>query len=129
MLSVFLHVYDRPCKNTRASDVAPRHPDTLPQNFEPMEQTMINPTRSIGAAAFLGLSMLIGNTGRADAAQCHYWSVDPTRNNLRGIAQGRAIALKMSTACTRAARECNRRLERAFRRGEAGRGTRCVRLS
>jgi hypothetical protein len=88
---------------------------------------VINYTRSIGTAALLGVAVLLANTGTSHAARdaCDYYAGDDAGKK---YAHGHAKANKMSTACDRARRECNRRLERAYRRGEVPRGVRCVRL-
>ena len=87
--------------------------------------------RSI-AAAFFGLSALIASAGTASAASCMYIAMDSAGNTARaavtgGVVMGSARARHMSTACDRARQECNRRLDRSFRNGGAGREARCFR--
>lgn len=89
--------------------------------------------QTFGAAALLAVATIAVNTGAASAATCQYISQDSAGKSARGLVHstvfGRATARRMDTACDRARRECNRRLEWAFRHGNAGRGARCYRLA
>ena len=81
-------------------------------------------------AAFIGLSALTATTGTASAASCTYIAMDSAGQTARaaisgGTVMGFAKASHESKACDRARRECNRRLDRSFQNGGAGRGARC----
>jgi hypothetical protein len=65
----------------------------------------------------------MANAAPASAAKCLYAAQSET-GSFGGIT-GIGRAGHISTACVRARRECNRKLERAFRNGRAGRGARC----
>ncbi len=66
-----------------------------------------------GAAA-ISLTMLTSTSTPASAAYCFYKAIKLEGVQL-GHIQGYANAFKLKNACKRARRECNRRLERAYR--------------
>lgn len=72
----------------------------------------------LAALALTGLSFF--QTAPAQAAGCYYGVFQDGRGyiGIRGVGH----AAKHSWACDRARRECNRRLERARKRGELPRG-------
>lgn len=80
-------------------------------------------TRTALGAIALGLVSLTG-AAPAQAATCYYVAYD-MRGNLFTEA-GRAG--KMSNACDRARRQCNRQLERWSKRGKVARGAGCARM-
>ena len=80
---------------------------------------------SFAAASTVSLFMMLGGTAPASAAGCIYVAVNDQGYVLDII--GRGTAIKQSNACDRARRECNRKLERAYRRGELPRGVECRR--
>lgn len=79
--------------------------------------------KSLAIAAALVTSTL-SFAGSAKAAQCRYAAKAPD-GYIVLFAHGSAFKLKH--ACNRARRSCNRKLDRAFRKGHAPRGTRCYR--
>ncbi len=79
---------------------------------------------SFAATAAVGFILMAGATAPAHAAGCVYVAVNMEGRVLNDVI-GRGTALKQSNACDRARRECNRRLERAYRRGEMPRGVVC----
>ena len=79
---------------------------------------------SFAATAAVGFILMAGATAPAHAAGCIYVAVNMEGRILNDVI-GRGTALKQSNACDRARRECNRRLERAYRRGEMPRGVVC----
>jgi len=81
---------------------------------------------SLAASATVGfVIMMAGGTAPAHAAGCIYVAVNAEGRVLDIL--GRGTAIKQSNACDRARRECNRRLDRASRRGELPRGVVCKR--
>ncbi|GJM02534.1 MAG: hypothetical protein DHS20C08_10350 [Rhodomicrobium sp.] len=76
---------------------------------------------SISAAAIMSAVMLSASVGTASAAYCSYRATD---NAGHAIDEG-AGARKMSTACKRARRQCNRILKRKQKRGKFGRSRGC----
>ena len=80
---------------------------------------------SLAATAAVGFIMMAGATMPAQAAGCYYKAVNMEGRvlDIRGV----GTALKESKACDRARRECNRRLERAYRQGKLPRGVVCKR--
>ena len=82
---------------------------------------------SFAATAVVGFIMMAGATAPAHAAGCIYVAVNMEGRVLDII--GRGTAIKQSNACDRARRECNRRLDRAYRRGELPRGVVCKRAA
>lgn len=80
--------------------------------------------RSALGAVALGV-MSFGATAPAHAATCYYVAYDMNKNHFVES----AIALKMSKACDRARRQCNRQLERWRKQGKVARGSGCVRMS
>ncbi|MEW9835158.1 hypothetical protein [Mesorhizobium marinum] len=78
---------------------------------------------SLTATAAFGILLFAGATAPASAATCYYKAVNLEGRvlDLRGV----ATAAKTSTACDRARRECNRRLDRAYRQGKMPRGVVC----
>lgn len=81
---------------------------------------------SFAAATTVGVLMMLGGTAPASAAQCIYVAVNEQGYVLEDII-GYGTAIKQGNACDRARRECNRKLERAYRRGELPRGVVCRR--
>jgi hypothetical protein len=77
---------------------------------------------ALGAFA-LGAASLMGSAP-AHAATCTYVAYDMKRNLF--TEPGRA--LKMSEACDRARRQCNRQLERWRKQGRVARGSGCARM-
>lgn len=84
----------------------------------------------ISAAALICMSISsVSFSTTASAAGCYYKAVKDGRviSGIRGVGH----AAKKSWACNRARRECNRRLDRAFKsgqilpRGATSRNTRC----
>jgi hypothetical protein len=71
----------------------------------------------------LGLLAISASTAPASAAGCYYKLYQDGVGLVTGplAIQGYASALKMENACDRARRECNRRLDRARKRGEVPR--------
>ncbi len=65
-------------------------------------------------AAVIGLTMLTSTSTPASAAYCFYKTFKHEGGQI-GHIQGYAHAFKLKNACKRARRECNRRLERAYR--------------
>ena len=82
------------------------------------------------ATVAVGLTVLAGSgtVTPASAAFCYYktFSHEGRQN---GIAQGYSNGIKLKNACDRARRECNRRLDRAYRNGKAPRGVTCRRTA
>jgi len=77
------------------------------------------------AGMVLGLFVVSANVSAANAAYCEY------RASYEGrilITDG-ANARKMGTACKRARRQCNRKLDRLRRRNKVGRGVSCGRVT
>jgi len=75
--------------------------------------------------AAIGVMLIPGAIAPAQAAGCYYVAV-----NLEGRVldvRGVGHAAKQKHACNRARRECNRRLERAYRNGRMPRGVVCKR--
>ena len=81
---------------------------------------------SFAATAAVGFILMAGATAPAHAAGCVYVAVNVEGRVLNDVI-GRGTAFKQGNACDRARRECNRRLERAYRRGEMPRGVVCKR--
>jgi hypothetical protein len=77
-----------------------------------------------GVATVLSTSLVTSQLAEA-RSRCVYMAHDPQG---RMMADGWATASKMSRACDRARRRCNRELERKRRQGRAGRGS-CRRIS
>ncbi|MDA4846404.1 hypothetical protein [Hoeflea poritis] len=78
----------------------------------------------LALSAAIAASVFAGSAGYAHASYCEYRASDTKRI----VARGGANARKMSTACKRARRECNRRLDRETRKGKVGRGAVCRRV-
>jgi hypothetical protein len=80
---------------------------------------------SLAATAALGVMLMPALSTPARAAGCYYKAVNLEGRvlDIRGVGH----AAKLEWACNRARRECNRRLERAYRRGELPRGVVCRR--
>ncbi len=87
---------------------------------------------ALSAAALICISISsVSFSTSASAAGCYYKAVKDGRviEGIRGVGH----AAKKSWACNRARRECNRRLQRAFKlgqklpRGAASRNTSCKR--
>lgn len=87
------------------------------------------------AAATLGGMLFLGSSGLAEAAGCYYRLYQDGQGVVTGPLgiQGYGHAAKLKHACNRARRECNRRFERARKKGKLPRGGprdfRCVRTS
>jgi hypothetical protein len=75
------------------------------------------------AIAGLALLTLLGTTP-AEAAHCRYKGITMEGRALDWV-QGNGYALKHENACNRARRECNRDLDRHYRRGDLPRGVVC----
>ncbi len=88
----------------------------------------------LAATAALGLVAISASTAPASAAGCYYRLYHDGHGVVTGnlSIQGYATAIKRENACDRARRECNRRFERARKRGEVPRAgpreLRCVRM-
>jgi hypothetical protein len=88
----------------------------------------------LAGAAALGFAALSASTAPASAAGCYYALYQDGHGVVQGklAIQGYATALKMENACDRARRECNRRFERARKKGNVPRAEprelRCTRL-
>ncbi len=80
---------------------------------------------SLTIAAAAGIALIAGAASPASAGwvACAYKAVDTSNHVIVGYAK----AKKGSTACTRARRECNRKVERAGRQGKFGRSDGCLR--
>ena len=81
---------------------------------------------SLTAAAILTLGMLA--VAPAQAAYCFYKPVKLDGRVIESF-KGYGTGRKVGTACNRARRECNRRLDRAYRRGQLPRGVTCKRAT
>jgi hypothetical protein len=79
---------------------------------------------SLAIATATGIALLAAAAAPASAgrAACAYQAVD-THNH---IIVGYATARKGSTACKRARRECNRKVDRARKHGKFGRSHGCL---
>lgn len=90
---------------------------------------------TLAAAAMLGSLWVAGSSGPAEAAGCYYRLYQDGKGIVTGNLgiQGYGHAAKLKNACNRARRECNRRFERARKKGRLPRGGprdfRCVRTS
>lgn len=80
---------------------------------------------SVAATAAVGFILMAGATAPAHAAGCYYKAVSVEGRVLD--VRGYGTAFKQSNACDRARRECNRRLDRAYRNGKMPRGVVCKR--
>ncbi len=80
---------------------------------------------SVAIVALTAASLMMTTSASAKRKRCVYyaWNV----NNNQVMADGWAKAKKLSRACKRAKRRCNRELERKRRQGKAGRGS-CVKV-
>lgn len=76
-------------------------------------------------AAALSVTLMAGTTAPAQAAGCYYKAVNLDGRVLNLQAYGHAT--KKSRACDRARRQCNRKLDRAYRKGQMPRGVVCKR--
>ena len=80
----------------------------------------------LSAAALLGAAVLLPFGQQAHAAKCLYMA-HYSDGRFTGVEDvGRAF--KKKNACNRARRGCNRKLERARRKGKIGRGASCGRI-
>ncbi len=89
---------------------------------------MLKPVLSITMAAAAAAVMLTAASQPAEAKrkQCVYFSWNASG---KAVADGWAKARKLSRACKRARRRCNRERKRVIRRGTGGRGVRaCVKV-
>lgn len=90
---------------------------------------------AFAAAAGVGLGIMSASTSPAQAAYCYYRLYQDGVGVITGKLgiQGYATAIKHKNACKRARRECNRRFERARKKGRLPRGGprdfRCVRTA
>ena len=76
----------------------------------------------LAATATLGLLAVSASTAPASAAGCYYKLYQNGRLVTGSLAlQGYGHAVKQENACNRARRECNRKLDRAIKRGEVPR--------
>lgn len=81
---------------------------------------------SLAGAALVAAAVSMSAAAPAHAlTNCTYRAVD----NGGHMIEGSATASRLSTACRRALRRCNRKVDRGHRRGEFGRTTGCHRLS
>lgn len=78
------------------------------------------------AAAFAAMFSSYSPVGPtpAEAAHCRYKGITEQGRALDWV-QGNGYAIKQSNACDRARRECNRDLERNYRKGNLPRGVVC----
>jgi hypothetical protein len=101
----------------------------------PTGKTTMKSSLLLAATSVLVLAAVCGPIPSANAAGCYYRlhqdGVGIVTGNL--AIQGYASALKLDNACDRARRECNRRLDRARKKGNVPRANprdlRCVRTS
>jgi hypothetical protein len=91
-----------------------------------MEKTMDKKTLALGMLALIGAVISTTDPASAGLRRCDYNAQDSAGKYAN--AHGTAFAGSLDTACKRAKRECERRLERAFKQGKAGRGARCYRI-
>lgn len=88
---------------------------------------------SLAATAVVGVGIMGATTAPADAAYCYYRLKQDGVGILTGkfSIQGYAVGIKHKNACKRAQNECNRRFDRARKKGNLPRGGprdfRCVR--
>ncbi len=88
----------------------------------------------LAATAGLGLVAVFASTAPASAASCYYALYHDDHGVVQGKLglQGFGLAAKMENACDRARSECNRKFDRARKRGDLPRAEprelRCVRL-
>ncbi len=80
---------------------------------------------SLTIAAATGIALMAAAASPASAGRvaCAYMAEDTSNHVIVGYAK----AKKGSTACDRARRECNRKLDRAIRKGKFGRSHGCLR--
>lgn len=86
--------------------------------------------RVLCASALAFTFAMAGGTGTAHAASCVYMAHNQFGQYIDGT-HAKARAFKKSTACRRARRRCNRRLERKIRNRKANvtvRGAKCKRF-
>ena len=78
---------------------------------------------ALAAVAMLASALSVGTVAPSHAAGCYYKAVNLEGRvlDIRGVGH----AAKQSWACNRARRECNRRLDRAYRKGKLPRGVIC----
>lgn len=95
----------------------------------------MKPLFVLAGAAALGFMALSASTAPASAAGCYYKLYQDGHGVVTGKLAIRGVghAAKKETACDRARRECNRRFDRARKRGELPRAgpreLRCVRTA
>lgn len=88
----------------------------------------------LAGAAALGFVALSASTAPASAASCYYALYHDGYGVVQGklAIQGFGLAAKMENACNRARRECNRKFDRARKKGHLPRAEprelRCTRL-
>lgn len=110
------------------------HAEQHVKNDKKEERSMTR-IASIAAAAALGFIAFTGTVSTANAAGCYYRLYHDGHGVVTGplAIQGYASALKVKNACDRARRECNRRFDRARKKGNVPRGgprdMRCIRTS
>jgi hypothetical protein len=89
----------------------------------------------LAGSVAIGLAVIFGSGAPAQAAGCYYRLYHDGHGVVSGklAIQGYASAAKLETACDRARRECNRRFERARKKGNVPRSgprdLRCIRTS
>jgi hypothetical protein len=99
------------------------------------EERTMKRIASFAAVAAIGFVAVTGVTAPAKAAGCYYRLYHDKIGVVTGPLgiQGYATAVKLENACDRARRECNRRFERARKKGNVPRGgpreMRCIRTS
>lgn len=90
---------------------------------------------TLAASAVVGVGVMSALTSPAQAAYCYYRLHQDGVGIVTGKLglQGYATAIKHKNACKRARRECNRRFDRARKKGKLPRGGprdfRCVRTA
>jgi hypothetical protein len=90
-------------------------------------------TLLLATLTLAGFTAFTGGTQPAAAAGCYYHLYQDGHGIITGKLAVRGVghAAKLETACNRARRECNRRFERARKKGQLPRGGprdfRCVR--
>ena len=109
-----------------------------PSAFAGQAQTEDQDVKKIliaAGTATLGLIAIAASIAPAAAAGCYYRLYHDGHGVVTGTLaiQGYATALKLDNACDRARRECNRRFERARKKGNVPRANprdlRCIRTS
>ena len=74
---------------------------------------------SVAIASLIGASLIMATPASAKRKRCVYMAWNPAGH---AMADGWAKAKKLSKACKRAKKRCNRELSRKRKHGKAGRG-------